>query len=66
MKPLTTAQAALMRKNRGKVQEPTRRSPAPDLPPLSPQERAQELAEERRFNAGWRERKSPPKAIGRY
>ncbi len=64
MRPVSTAQAQLMRVSRGEPKEPTRRAAAPALRQLSPQERLQERLEERRLSTGWRERKTPSKGYG--
>ena len=55
MKPLSIAQAALMRKSRGTPTPPKKRTPAPEDRPLSPEERLQERLEERRLRKGWDE-----------
>ncbi len=55
MKPLSMAQAALMRKARGTPKSPTVRTPAPTLRPLSPEERLQEHLEEKRLKKAWGE-----------
>lgn len=60
-KPLTLAQAALMRKARGTVQAPTRREPAAALRALSPAERLQERLEARRLESEWRQRRPSEK-----
>ncbi len=64
MKPVSTAQAQLMRMSRGNPKAPTTRKPAPALRELSPLERLQEREEERRHANGWRERKPPIKGYG--
>lgn len=61
MKPRSAAQAALFGKKGSKPKPPTALRPAPDPPPLSPEQRAQEVLEDRRFESGWRERREPPR-----
>jgi len=63
-KPLTLAQAALMRKARGTVKPPTWRDPATELRALSPAERLQERLEAQRLETGWRQRRAPEKGYG--
>ena len=60
--PLNPGQLAFSRKHRYDPQPPTQREAAPALPALNPSERAQELAEERRFVVGWRKRRHTEKA----
>ncbi len=53
MKRLTDAQVGRMRKSRGVVKGPTVRTPAPELRPLSPEEKLQERLEERQLKRAW-------------
>lgn len=55
MKPVSMAQAALMRKSRGIPKGPTVRTPAASLRELSPEERLQEHLEEKRLKRAWNE-----------
>ncbi len=55
MRPLSMAQAALMRKSRGTPRAPTVRTPAPELKKLSPEEKLQEHLEEKRLKRAWSE-----------
>lgn len=56
--PLTQGQLEFMRKNRGVVHPPTHRTPAAELPPLTPEERLQERLEARRQAKAWEEERA--------
>ncbi len=65
MKPLSMAQAALMRKSRGTPRAPTVRKPAAEMRALTPEEKLQEYLEERRLRRSWDENRLTASLKGR-